>query len=77
MKTMVIKVHPTASKNIVIPSTTQEYELEVYTTAPATNNKANQEIIKLLSKHLHLPRSQILLLKGEKNKLKTIGVLDH
>ena len=77
MKTLIVKVHPSSSRNEIAQSSNPECEWEIYTTSPATDNKANKEIIKLLAKHLRLPKSQILLLKGGKSKLKTMGILDH
>lgn len=72
---MIIKTHPAASKNQVINSTNPDIDFEVYTTAPANEDKANKAVIKLLSKHLKVPKSQIIIIKGTKGKIKTLEIL--
>ncbi len=42
----------------------------VRTTAPAQKGRANQAILKLLAKHLDIPRSHLLLASGAKSNIK-------
>ena len=42
----------------------------VRTTAPAQKGRANQAILKLLAKHLHVSRSHLLLISGAKSPIK-------
>lgn len=76
MKTIKVKVHPASSRNQILASTQPNFDFEIYTTASAINNKANLSIIKLLSKHLDLTKSKIIIIKGEKSKIKTLTILD-
>lgn len=46
--------------------------LKVYTTAIPEDNKANKALIKLLSKHLKIAKSDMQLIKGHKARLKVI-----
>ncbi len=48
----------------------------VRTTAPAQKGRANQAILKLLAKHLHLSRSQLVLVAGDKSPIKEFLILD-
>ena len=48
----------------------------VRTTAPAQKGRANQAILKLLAKHLHLSRSQLILVAGDKSPIKEFLILD-
>ena len=45
--------------------------LIVKVNAPPTEGKANQRVIKLLSKHFRIPQSEIQLLSGHKGRKKT------
>jgi uncharacterized protein len=42
---------------------------------PAREGKANQAVIKLLAKHLHLPQSQVRIVSGfaSRNKVVEVG----
>lgn len=46
----------------------------IYTKSPAKEGKANKEIVKLLSKYLDMPKSNIFIKKGLKSKIKLIEV---
>ena len=48
----------------------------VYTTSPAKDNKANISVIKLLSKHLNIPKSNIHIKQGLKSKNKLLVIKD-
>ncbi len=45
--------------------------ITAYTKAPATEGKANQAVIKLLSSYYKIPKTSIKLLKGATSKTKT------
>ena len=71
-----IKVVPNSSKTAVIGVEeaglpTEKY-LKIKISSPANENKANEELIKFLSKELKTPKSSIEIVKGEKNKEKKI-----
>ncbi len=71
-----IKVIPNSSKTMpcgIEPAgISLEPHLKIKISAPANENKANEELIKFLSKELKISKSQIKLVKGEKNKEKKI-----
>ena len=67
-----IKAVPNSSKNEICGL--YDNALKVKIKAPAVENKANEELIKFLSKLLKLPKSSITLKSGETAKLKTIYI---
>lgn len=48
----------------------------IYTKAPATENRANQSAIALLSDYFSVPKSCIRLTKGRAAKHKTFEIID-
>ncbi len=53
-----------------------ERTLKVKVTAIPEKGKANQALIKLLSKQWHIPKSSITILRGQTNRTKLIEVKD-
>tara|TARA_Y100001960_G_C14759257_1_gene873059 strand:+ start:1530 stop:1766 length:237 start_codon:yes stop_codon:yes gene_type:complete len=51
----------------------QEY-IKVYTTAIPEDNKANKQLIKIISKEYKVAKSSIELIKGHKARLKTLEI---
>ena len=72
---MKIKVH-------VKPGTSQEKIIEtdggyiVYLRAKAHDGEANIALMKLLSKHLKVPKTAIKILHGEKGREKILEIYD-
>ena len=66
-----IKVIPNSSKNQF--SLLAEY-LKINIMSPAIENRANQELIRYLSKTLNLKKNEIQIIKGEKGKIKQIFI---
>ena len=48
----------------------------IRTTAPAQKGRANQAILKLLAKHLNIPRSRLLLSAGAKSNIKEFLIFE-
>ena len=69
-----VKVTPNAKKNEIIERT--ESGLKVKIKAPSIENKANQELIKFLSETFGTAKSNIIILKGEKNRNKVVEIKD-
>lgn len=46
--------------------------IKIYLNSPPADGKANAELIKLLSKKLHIAKSSICIIKGEKSRKKKI-----
>ena len=71
-----IKVVPNSSKTMVMgvekAGIIEETFLKIKISSPANENKANEELIKFLSKELKIPKSSIELVKGQKNKEKKL-----
>lgn len=70
--TFKVKVIPNSSAS-KITEITEEF-IKVKLNSPPVENKANKEVINLLSKTLNLPKTSIELVFGDKNKLKTFYV---
>lgn len=67
-----IRISPNASRSRLL--TWHEKQLKVAIAAPAVDNKANLELIRFISKQLHLSKSSIQLVKGAKSKNKVIEI---
>lgn len=50
-------------------------DTHVYVSEPSLDGRANKAIIKSLAKHFKVKKNQIILLSGEKNKLKNFKIL--
>lgn len=68
---LTIKVIPAARQNLYKE---EGGVIKVYLTAPAVDGKANLALIKFLSKHFDVNVSRIVILKGEKSRLKVVSI---
>jgi uncharacterized protein len=48
--------------------------LHIYVKEPPLEGRANLAVKKALAEHLNLPKSQIILIRGEKSKQKTFEI---
>ena len=48
--------------------------LKVWLHAPPEKGKANQELVLILAKKLHIPKSSIQIIKGESTKNKLVDI---
>ena len=71
--TLSVKVTPKAKLNSVKKISDTEYHIK--TAAVADKDKANQSVIKLLSKKLKLPKSKIVIIKGEKSRINILSFI--
>ena len=69
-----VVVHPGAKSNRVIKNSQEVFQ--VYTTQPARDNRANEAVVKSLSKYLGVNRSCIWLVSGVKAKRKVFEVTE-
>ncbi|AHB88633.1 protein of unknown function DUF167 [Thermosynechococcus sp. NK55a] len=67
-------VKPNARQSSV--SITPEGQLLVAVRAPASDGKANQELIAVLAEYFRVPKSRIQLVKGYTSRHKVIELLD-
>lgn len=76
--TLEIKVTPNAnSDKIVILEEDGCYQVKVYVTVSPEDGKANNQVVKLLSKELKIPKSKINIIKGMKSRNKTVMIDDQ
>ena len=71
---MAVRVAPRASQNAVRGASNGQ--LQVRTTAPPADGKANQAVIRMLAKYLDVPASRIELLRGQSQRNKLFLVKD-
>ena len=64
-----LKISPNASKNEII---TTEDVVKIKLTAQPIENKANKMLIEFLSKTFKIPKTSVIIIKGETSKEKTI-----
>jgi len=67
-----IKVTPQTRKQTI--SQVSPNHLKIKLKSPAKNNQANEELIKLLAKHLNIKKSQITIVAGKTNREKLIKI---
>jgi len=67
-----LKITPKASKSEI--TGIKENRLCVRIAAPPEDGKANESLCIFLSKMLNCPKRDIVLIKGEKSRLKTVAV---
>jgi uncharacterized protein len=67
-----IKVTPRASKNEVIKISEGEYKVKL--TAPPVDGQANVMLIKVLSKHFNIPKSNVAIIGGKSAKTKIVDI---
>jgi len=67
--TFQVKVIPNSSVSKIV-EITEEF-LKIKLNSPPIENKANKEVVTILSKTFGVPKSSVKLMFGDKNKLKT------
>lgn len=67
-----VKVVPNSSKNEICGIIDSALKIKIK--APAVENKANEELIKYLSKLLKVPKSFIMFKSGSTSKIKTLCI---
>ena len=67
-----IKVVPKSSRSKI--TINDSGEIKVYLNSPPIDGKANAEVIKLFSKQLHIAKSKIAIIRGDKGKQKRLSI---
>ncbi len=67
--TVQIKISPNASRNEIVKD---ETGIKIKLTAQPIEGKANKALIEFLSKQFKIPKTSIIILKGETSKDKTL-----
>jgi hypothetical protein len=70
--TVIIKIKPGAKRETI--TILDDGSLAVAVNAPPIEGRANCRLIALLSKALHIPKSSIALIRGEKSRIKVVAV---
>ena len=70
-----VKVKPQAREDRIEKIGENEYA--VWVKAKDQENKANQAVIKILSKYFDVAKSKIVLLKGERSRDKVFNLLKN
>ena len=67
-----IKVIPRSSRNEIIRLDEKNWKIKL--TAPPADGKANSSLIKILAKEFKIAKSKIKIVKGLKEKNKTVEI---
>ena len=67
-----IKVIPKSSRSEI--KLDEKGDIRVYLNFPPADGKANKECIKLFSKKLHIAKTKISIIQGEKSRNKKIKI---
>ena len=67
-----VKIKPNAKEESISITENNEYIVKVK--APATEGRANERLIELLSEHFKSPKRYISIIKGFKSKNKIIDI---
>lgn len=70
---LTIKVIPKSKLNKIEKISDTEYKIHL--TAPPTDGKANEHLIRLLSKHFKTAKSNIKIIRGKKGRKKIIKIM--
>jgi uncharacterized protein YggU (UPF0235/DUF167 family) len=68
-----VRVTPKAASNRIV---VQDGAVRAYVTTVPENGKATKDVVKLLSKALHIPKSRITLLRGATSRDKQFHIQD-
>lgn len=66
-------IQPKSSKNEVVGP--HNGELKIKITAPPVDGKANEELIEFLSDYFDIPKRQVVLVKGDTGRHKTVDLM--
>ncbi|MGZ3775274.1 MAG: DUF167 domain-containing protein [Pseudobdellovibrionaceae bacterium] len=66
-------IQPKSSKNEVVGPHNGEIKIKI--TAPPIDGRANEGLIEFLSDHFDIPKRNVILVKGDTGRHKTIDLL--
>lgn len=72
--TLVVKVTPNARQAQIQPGTEDGIDFRISVTVVPEDGKANAAVVKLLSKHLKVPKSRLVLVRGATARVKVFRV---
>lgn len=68
-----VKVKTSSRKEFVNKVSENTYEVSV--NVPPIEGKANSRVIEMLSEYFNIPKSKIILKRGEKSKIKLFEII--
>ena len=71
---LTINLHPRSPKNSV---EINDFSFDVFIKEPPVKGKANQALVKYLSKILSIPSSSLAIVSGFKSKTKIVSITDY
>jgi len=69
---LTVKISPNAKKSEIIGFDNSILKIKIQ--APPIDGKANEELVRFLSKEWNISKSKIQILKGESSKIKVLEV---
>jgi uncharacterized protein len=72
MATVELRVKPKAKRDKI--EVVDIDHLDIWVTSPPVEGRANEHVVKLLSKKLGAPKSSIEIIKGESGKNKVVNI---
>jgi len=66
-----VKIYPNSRQNKI---SEEENMLKIYVTELPEKGKANQALIRILSKYYHISKTNINIIQGEKNRIKLLQI---
>ncbi|MDR0747786.1 MAG: DUF167 domain-containing protein [Helicobacteraceae bacterium] len=70
-----VRVTPNAAKDKFVGVINGEWAIKLR--APALDNKANAALIVFIAKMLSIPKSEVVIRKGERSRRKTVALPDR
>ena len=71
---VVVRVKPGSKKGPLV-EVAEDGELTIYVREPAVEGKANDAVVRLLAKHLDVPRSRLELVSGATSRVKRFRIV--
>ncbi len=71
---LTIKLHPRSTKNDIKIS---DFSLDIFVKEPPVKGKANQALIRYLSKMFSIPTSSLAIVSGLKSKTKIVSIIGY
>ena len=69
-----IKVIPNASISAIVDTDSTPWKIKVQ--SPPSDGKANKEVIRLIANYFKVPKSKVVIVSGEKTKIKLLEIFD-
>lgn len=68
-----VKVYPKSSRHMLV---VKDGIIKAYLTSAPDKGKANKELVELLAEEYKVPKSRVVILKGETSRNKVVEVME-